>query len=260
MPPAHPGPRSRRARPRGQGRAGQARHRRQPASRGDLTASRASPPSRRSRTASVVDEFVGAQPPAAVERFFDGLVPSEADALGRRGRRGLAAPRRGARAAAAQTPRVAARPPAARRGERRRGARSCSRTQPGDFAAEGLAARIRLERGRRSGPRRRLCRARRGRPRARRRPAHRRRFPRRTAPRTTSAVWSSAILDELGVDHPLARDSSPPAGRRAVLAPGLRDVRRGRDGALVDVEKEVVHELGGALGPLPPEHVADSVE
>ena len=29
----------------------------------------------------VVDEFVGAQPPAAVERFFDGLVPCEADAL-----------------------------------------------------------------------------------------------------------------------------------------------------------------------------------
>ena len=29
----------------------------------------------------VVDEFVGAQPPAQVERFFDGLVPSEADGL-----------------------------------------------------------------------------------------------------------------------------------------------------------------------------------
>src|SRR6478752_465817 len=29
----------------------------------------------------VADEFVGAQPPAQVERFFDGLVPSEADAL-----------------------------------------------------------------------------------------------------------------------------------------------------------------------------------
>src|SRR5437867_4454197 len=30
------------------------------------------------RDGTVVDEFVGAQPPAAVERFFDGLVPSEA--------------------------------------------------------------------------------------------------------------------------------------------------------------------------------------
>jgi putative thioredoxin len=29
----------------------------------------------------VVDEFVGAQPPAVVERFFDALVPSEADRL-----------------------------------------------------------------------------------------------------------------------------------------------------------------------------------
>src|SRR3954464_13146964 len=29
----------------------------------------------------VVDEFVGVQPPANVERFFDGLVPSEADGL-----------------------------------------------------------------------------------------------------------------------------------------------------------------------------------
>ena len=43
------------------------------------------------RDGSVVEEFVGAQPPAAVERFFDGLVPSEADAR-RRGRRGLPAP------------------------------------------------------------------------------------------------------------------------------------------------------------------------
>src|SRR5687767_3067631 len=33
------------------------------------------------RDGQVVDEFVGAQPAAAVERFFDGLVPSEADAL-----------------------------------------------------------------------------------------------------------------------------------------------------------------------------------
>src|SRR3954451_14517620 len=29
----------------------------------------------------IVDEFVGAQPPVVVERFFDKLVPSEADAL-----------------------------------------------------------------------------------------------------------------------------------------------------------------------------------
>lgn len=33
------------------------------------------------RDGAVVDEFVGAKPPAEVERFFDGLVPSEVDRL-----------------------------------------------------------------------------------------------------------------------------------------------------------------------------------
>src|SRR5271166_2791166 len=33
------------------------------------------------RDGRVVDEFVGAQPPTAVEQFLDSLLPSEADAL-----------------------------------------------------------------------------------------------------------------------------------------------------------------------------------
>ena len=45
------------------------------------SASRASPPSRRSRTAASSAEFIGAQPPARVEAFFDALVPREADGL-----------------------------------------------------------------------------------------------------------------------------------------------------------------------------------
>ena len=94
---------------------------------------------------SVVDEFVGAQPPAQVERFFDGLVPSEADALVQSGdeaslRRALELEPRRADAAV----------PLARlllgRGE---ADEALKLVEPiaGDFGAEGLAARIRLQQG-----------------------------------------------------------------------------------------------------------------
>jgi len=93
----------------------------------------------------VVDEFVGAQPPAQVERFFDGLVPSEADALVESGdeaslRRALELEPRRADAAV----------PLARlllgRGE---ADEALKLVEPiaGDFGAEGLAARIRLQQG-----------------------------------------------------------------------------------------------------------------
>ena len=85
----------------------------------------------------VVDEFVGAQPPAAVERFFDALVPDRGRPLVAGGRRGLAAPRARARAGPrrrrACRSRAAARP---RRGRRRRS--SCSRRSP---ALRGRRAR-----------------------------------------------------------------------------------------------------------------------
>ena len=91
----------------------------------------------------VVDEFVGAIPQAAVERFFDQLVPSEADALAAEGdeqslRRALELDPRHAGAAAA----LGADPARARRCRRARS--RCSRTSAGDFVAEGLAARAKL--------------------------------------------------------------------------------------------------------------------
>ena len=91
----------------------------------------------------VVDEFVGVQQPAQVERFFDRLVPSEADALVAAGdeaslRRALELePNR-------MDARVALAEQLHRRGEREEAQRLLQNVA-GDFRAEGLAARIRLE-------------------------------------------------------------------------------------------------------------------
>ena len=91
----------------------------------------------------VVDEFVGAQPPANVERFFDGLVPSEADALVASGdeaslRRALELEPQRTDAAVALAELLH------RRGEREEAARLLQNVA-GHFVGEGLAARIRLE-------------------------------------------------------------------------------------------------------------------
>jgi len=90
----------------------------------------------------VVDEFVGAQPPAQVERFFDALVPSEADRLVLAGdeaslRRALELEPARVDAATALASLLL------RRGEREE-ARELVERLPG-FQAEGLAARLRLE-------------------------------------------------------------------------------------------------------------------
>ncbi len=90
----------------------------------------------------VVDEFVGVQPPAVVERFFDGLVPSEADALVAAGdeaslRRALELEPGRADAALALAGLLH------RRGEGDDALRVVEAV-PG-FQPEGLAARIRLE-------------------------------------------------------------------------------------------------------------------
>jgi putative thioredoxin len=95
------------------------------------------------RDGEVVAEFVGAQPPLAVERFLDSLVPSEADALIEQGdepslRRALEL--EPARADAA----VALARLLHRQGETE-AALALLRDVPSSFAADGLAARIRLE-------------------------------------------------------------------------------------------------------------------
>ncbi len=94
------------------------------------------------RDGAVVDEFVGAQPPAAVERFFDGLVPSEADRLVAAGdeaslRRALELEPGRVDASVALAERLL-------RGGRRAEALALVGRLPG-FRAEGLAARARLE-------------------------------------------------------------------------------------------------------------------
>jgi putative thioredoxin len=96
------------------------------------------------RDGRVVQEFVGALPGPQVERFFDGLVPSEADALVAAGdeaslRRALEL-EPGRRDAALALARLLH-----GRGEDD-AALELVEPLAGDFAAEGLAARIRLER------------------------------------------------------------------------------------------------------------------
>jgi putative thioredoxin len=96
------------------------------------------------RDGRVVDEFVGALPAPAVERFFDSLVPSDADRLVTAGdeaslRRALELEpaRRDAAVALARLLH-----------DRGQADEALALVEPlnGDFAAEGLAARIRLER------------------------------------------------------------------------------------------------------------------
>jgi putative thioredoxin len=95
------------------------------------------------RDGRVVAEFVGAQPRPAVERFLDELLPSEADALvaaGGEGELRRALELEPGRADAA----VALARILADRGEREAALQMLSNVA-GSFAADGLAARLRLE-------------------------------------------------------------------------------------------------------------------
>jgi putative thioredoxin len=94
------------------------------------------------RDAKVVDEFVGALPPAKVEAFFDGLSPSRADEL-------LAAgDELSLREAAELEPGRADLAVALAKARLERGAEDealeAVASHEGDFAAAGIAARVRL--------------------------------------------------------------------------------------------------------------------
>ena len=95
------------------------------------------------RDGQVASEFVGVQPPAAVDRFLDSLLPSEADALV-----GLGDEASLRRAHELEPTRADAAVPLARilrdRGETEEALAVLARV-PGSFAADGLAARIGLE-------------------------------------------------------------------------------------------------------------------
>lgn len=96
------------------------------------------------RNGGIVAEFTGAQPRANVERFLDGLLPSEADGLVAAGDEASLR-----RALELEPARADAIVPLARLLHARGGteeARELLGRVPGDFGAAGLAARIELER------------------------------------------------------------------------------------------------------------------
>ena len=95
------------------------------------------------RDGGVVNEFVGLQPPAAIEHFFESLLPSKADALVEQGDEAslraaleLEPTRSDAALALAQI--------LLGQGEREEARQVLARV-PGSFAADGIAARLDLE-------------------------------------------------------------------------------------------------------------------
>jgi putative thioredoxin len=152
----------------------------------------------------VVDEFVGAQPPAQVERFFDALVPSEADELVATGteeslRRALELePNRSDAATALARILVA-------RGETEEASGLLANAT--GFAAEGLAARLRVTGAEDPDPQVAQAVA------ALDAGDHGTGLDHLVGALTAATDkedlrrWIVGILDELGVEHPLARET-----------------------------------------------------
>jgi putative thioredoxin len=152
----------------------------------------------------VVDEFIGALPPPEVERFLDRLAPSEVDRLVESGEEVDLR-----RALELEPGRADAAVPLARllaeRGDRG-GALEALANVPGSFAADGLAARLRLEE---SDPELREAFAALDAGETERGldmliEAIANAYPDRRENLRKAIVGT---LDELGVEHPLARDS-----------------------------------------------------
>jgi putative thioredoxin len=163
------------------------------------------------RGGKVAAEFIGAQPPQAVEKFMDSLLPSEADALVQSGdeeslRQAVALEPSRADAAVALAKILLG------RGETDEALEILSRV-PGSFAADGLAARIALESaadGSAEAPAPDLSEA----FEALDAGEHERALdlligalPNADGARNDIRRVVVGVLDELGVEHPLARDA-----------------------------------------------------
>jgi putative thioredoxin len=156
------------------------------------------------RDGKVAAEFTGAQPPANVERFLDSLLPSEADGLVAQGDEESLR-----RALELEPTRADAAVPLARilqrRGQADEALEILSRV-PGSFAADGLAARIALERSQEPDLTQAFAALDAG--------DHERALdllidalPSADGARDDIRRVVVGILDELGVEHPLARSA-----------------------------------------------------
>jgi putative thioredoxin len=157
------------------------------------------------RDGQVVSEFVGAQPAPAVERFLDSLVPSEADALVERGDEESLR-----RAVELEPSRADAAVPLARilhsRGEDDEALKLLA-SVPGSFAADGLAAHIELERDANAPQLEDALAALDAGDRERALDLLLDALPSADGSRESIRRVVVGVLDELGVDHPLARES-----------------------------------------------------